>query len=97
MNSTSQPFVDKVAFITGGSRGIGAGIVRRLARDGASVAFTYARAAAEANALVAEIAATGGTAFAIQADSADAASLKAAVDATSAKFGALDVLVTRTC
>jgi 3-oxoacyl-[acyl-carrier protein] reductase len=86
-------FSGKVVFVTGGSRGIGAAIVRRFVRDGAAVAFTYARARTEADALVAEIAAAGGTAHAIQADNAHDASLKAAIDAAAARFGALDVLV----
>ena len=60
------------ALVTGASRGIGAEIVRHLAADGASVAFTYGRSSAEAEKLVAEVTAAGGKAVAIQADSADA-------------------------
>jgi 3-oxoacyl-[acyl-carrier protein] reductase len=82
-----------VVFVTGGSRGIGAAIVRRFSRDGALVVFTYARASAEADALVAEITDAGGVALAIRADSTDDEALKAAVNATVARFGALDVLV----
>ncbi|MBY0241928.1 MAG: SDR family NAD(P)-dependent oxidoreductase, partial [Burkholderiaceae bacterium] len=51
--NAATPFSGKVAFVTGGSRGIGAGIVRRLARDGATVVFTYQQADAAANALAA--------------------------------------------
>lgn len=61
----------KVALVTGGSRGIGAAIVKRLAADGATVAFTYLNAEEKANALVNEIEQAGGKALAIKADSAD--------------------------
>lgn len=83
----------KVAFVTGGSRGIGAAIVRRLARDGAAVAFTYTSNAAPAQALAAEIEAAGGHALALQADSADATALTAAIDRAARDLGRLDILV----
>jgi 3-oxoacyl-[acyl-carrier protein] reductase len=81
------------ALVTGGSRGIGAEIVRRLAADGAAVAFTYGASAAEADKLVAEVAEAGGTAVAIQADSGDPEQVARSVDDTVAQLGGLDVVV----
>jgi len=83
----------KVAFVTGGSRGIGKAIVRKLAHDGFAVAFTYVRSADAAKAIAEEITKSGGEALALQADSADAAALTSALDKTFARFGQLDVLV----
>lgn len=79
--------------VTGGSRGIGRETVRRLAADGAAVAFTYAASAADAESLVAEVAAAGGQAVAIRADSADPAQVEAAVEQAVTELGGLDVLV----
>jgi 3-oxoacyl-[acyl-carrier protein] reductase len=81
------------ALVTGGSRGIGAAIVKRLAADGAQVAFTYAAAAGPADSLRAEVSALGGTAVGIRADSADAQQVTNAVDEAAAAFGGLDILV----
>jgi 3-oxoacyl-[acyl-carrier protein] reductase len=81
------------ALVTGGSRGIGRETVRRLAADGAAVAFTYSASAADAEKLVAEVAANGGKAVAIQADSADRVQVAAAVEQAVAELGGLDVLV----
>lgn len=79
--------------ITGGSRGIGAAIVRRLALEGAGVAFTYAASDAQAEALVADIRAHGGKALAVKANSRIAEDIERAVGTTVEHFGALNILV----
>jgi 3-oxoacyl-[acyl-carrier protein] reductase len=83
----------KVALVFGGSRGIGAATVRRLASDGFAVAFTYVSQATAAEELVAEITAAGGRALSVKADSGEAEEIRSAVDAAVAKFGRLDTVV----
>ena len=87
------PLAGRRALVTGGSRGIGAGIVRRLAADGAAVAFTYREAKGPATDLEQEIIGSGGMAWAIQADSAVPEALRAAISETVEGFGGLEVLV----
>jgi len=86
-------FKGKVALVTGGSRGIGAGIVRRLAADGASVAFTYSSSQGRALELVREIESAGGKALSLKADSGSAEELRAAVARAAEAFGVLDIFV----
>jgi 3-oxoacyl-[acyl-carrier protein] reductase len=84
---------NKVALVTGGSRGIGAAIAKRLAADGANVAITYTKGADAAAAVVKEIERAGRKAIAIQADAADARAVESAVEKAVAVFGRLDILV----
>ena len=87
------PLAGRRALVTGGSRGIGASIVRRLAADGAAVAFTYREAKGPATDLEQEIIGSGGMAWAIQADSAVPEALRVAISETVEGFGGLEVLV----
>ena len=90
MNNT---LLNKVALVTGGSRGIGAAIATRLALQGADVAFTFQRNAERADDVVEAIKGTGRRALAIRADSADSVAVTGAVERTVAELGRLDVLV----
>jgi len=93
MSINLNRFTRKTALVTGGSRGIGAAIVRRLAQEGAAVAFTYASSDDKARALVASIEADGGLALAIKADSKNAADIQRAVTTTVEHWGSLNILV----
>jgi 3-oxoacyl-[acyl-carrier protein] reductase len=96
MDMTEKPgrsFAGKVALVTGGSRGIGEGIVRRLSSDGAGVAFTYSSSEEKAKRLASEIEAAGGNALPIKADSASAEDVGAAVDQVAKELGELDIFV----
>ena len=83
----------KVAFVTGGSRGIGAAIAKRFAREGANVVLTYKSSDEEAGAVVETIRSTGGEALAIQADSVDEELVRGAVRQAATTFGKIDILV----
>ncbi|MEC4018175.1 SDR family NAD(P)-dependent oxidoreductase [Streptomyces sp. H27-D2] len=95
MNQTDMTAVldGRAALVTGGSRGIGEAIVLRLAAAGADVAFTYQHSADRAADLVDRVKALGRRAWAVQADSADPAAVRASVDGAAAEFGRLDILV----
>lgn len=87
------PHAGKVAIVTGGARGIGAGIVHRLATEGARVFFTYASATEEAEALAADVAGSGGHAVGRRVDSADRAEVRQAVTDVVTREGRLDIVV----
>jgi 3-oxoacyl-[acyl-carrier protein] reductase len=90
---STAPLTGRRAIVTGGSRGIGAEIVRRLTTEGAAVAFTYSASGADAEKLVADVTAQGGKVVAIQADAADPAQTASAVDRAVAELGGLDIVV----
>lgn len=89
----SKNLAGKIALVTGGSRGIGAAIAKRLADDGAKVAITYTKGADAAASVVRAIERTGGNAIAIAADSTDPKAVKTAIEQVVATFGRLDVFV----
>ena len=89
----SQPFLGKVALVTGGSRGIGAAIVKRLALEGADVAFSYSASRDKADQVVRTIESLGRRALAIKADQGDANEVADLVSKTHDQLGRLDILV----
>jgi len=88
-----QHLQDKVAIVTGASRGIGKAIALELAQEGATVVVNYAKSSTAADAVVDEISAAGGQAIALQADVAKSEEVDNLVDTTKEKFGHIDVLV----
>lgn len=84
---------NKIAFVTGGGRGMGAAISKRLAEEGASVVLTYSKSREKAEAVASEINANGGNAHAVEADSIDPKALTSAIQKTIAELGPIDILV----
>ena len=83
----------KSALVTGGSRGIGAAIAKRLSKEGADVAVTYSSSPERAQQVVDEMMKDGGKALAIRADAADQSAVRTAVQETGKAFGKIDILV----
>jgi 3-oxoacyl-[acyl-carrier protein] reductase len=93
MNTQSKKLAGKVAVVTGASKGIGAGIARQLAAEGASVVVNYASSKTGAEKVVEEISGNGGKAIAVQGDMAKRADIKRLFARTKKAFGRLDILV----
>lgn len=89
----NKKLANKRALVTGGSRGIGAAIVNRLASEGADVAFTFSSSPDRANDTAKAAQAHGVRAIAMQSDSADAKAVVAAVERTVSELGGIDILV----
>lgn len=89
----TQTLKNKVALVTGGSRGMGSDIAKKLADLGATVAITYASSADKANQVVADIQKSGGKAIAIKADSGNVDDIKSSIAKVAAEFGGIDILV----
>jgi 3-oxoacyl-[acyl-carrier protein] reductase len=93
MSQTDSKDTKRVAIVTGASRGIGAEIARRLAKDGFAVAINYASSAKEADALASELRETGGAAIAVKADVANADDVRRMFETVEAQLGRIDVLI----
>jgi 3-oxoacyl-[acyl-carrier protein] reductase len=91
--ATRKILEDKIALVIGGSRGIGAAIVKQLAHDGADVGFTYLQSAQQATEVASHVRFVGRSAMTLQADNRDAVGLQAAVESAASHFGGLDILV----
>ncbi|TYB92182.1 3-oxoacyl-ACP reductase FabG [Micromonospora sp. WP24] len=90
---TTKTLAGKVAIVTGGSRGIGAGIAQRLAEAGATVAITYNSSAEQAQTVAKSIGEAGGSAVALRVDAADREAVRAGIAEVVERFGRLDILV----
>src|SRR5215813_7164620 len=90
---TMATLTGKSALVTGASRGIGAAIAKRLAKEGAEVAITYSSSPERAQQIVEEITKAGGKAVAIKADAVDQGAVRAAVQQAAKEFGKIDILV----
>src|SRR5262245_32108389 len=93
MNTNSQKLSGKVAVVTGASKGIGAGIAKRLAADGAAVVVNYSSSRAGADQVVADITKAGGKAVAVQADVAKKAEVERLFGEAKKAYGRVDILV----